>query len=394
MKEDSTYNNKGNFLKLVNTTNTYIGSAQDVSKTNININDIAIIMENSNNNIIENISITTETDYTINLTNSNNNKIINNYLNGNNFSGGNSTIIQTNSKNSTLFNNTPEIIILTDDNYNDYFINQTFIINKTAEATIGSDIYNKNMIFNHAITLKNPRNHTIYNGTITINSTETSNLNNLKLNITDDRKTVINIMTGKININNTNIIQTNNEKQAQTIYVNNNSTANIINTNITLNAPEINSDDNSKISTAIYSKDKTNIQYMNINVTSTKTEPNGKIVALTYPNQVLFSTITINSKNNAINDYINKNNILIYSNNFNISNNNITTGILQQQDTFTNTIYTSQIQTNNLTLNSPKTCGIKIINTNVELEDNILITKGKNRLYVSVIQIHKTYLKT
>ena len=133
MKEDSTYNNKGNFLKLVNTTNTYIGSAQDVSKTNININDIAIIMENSNNNIIENISITTQTDYVINLTNSNNNKITNNYLNGNNFRGGDSTVIQTNSKNNTLSNNIPEIIILTDDNYNDYFVNQIFNINKTVE---------------------------------------------------------------------------------------------------------------------------------------------------------------------------------------------------------------------------------------------------------------------
>ena len=380
--EDIKYNYEGNFLKLLNTTNTSVKPTEDVSNTTIDIKDIAIIMENSNNNIIDNVSITTQTDYVMNLTNSNNNIITNNYLNSNQFSGGDSTIIQTNSKNNILFNNTPEIIILTDDNYNDYFINQTFIINKTIEITLGSNIYNKNMTFNHAITIKNPKKYTIYNGSMILtDKTGTNNLNNLQFNVTDDRKTIINVMAGNVNLYYSNIIQTNKEKQAQTIYVNNNSTINIVYTNITLNAPEINSDDNSKISTAIYSKDKTNIQYMNINVTSTKTEPNGKIVALTYPNQVLFSTITINSKNNAIgiiNDYINKNNILIYSNNFNISNNNITTGILQQQDTFTNTIYTSQIQTNNLTLNSPKTCGIKIINTNVELEDNILITKGKN----------------
>ena len=55
-------------------------------------------MENSNNNIIDNVSITTQTDYVMNLTNSNNNIITNNYLNGNQFSGGDSTIIQTNSK--------------------------------------------------------------------------------------------------------------------------------------------------------------------------------------------------------------------------------------------------------------------------------------------------------
>ena len=388
MKKDTTYNTKGNFLKLVNTTNTYVGSALNVSNTTININDIAIIMENSNNNIIDNVSITTQSDYVMNLTNSNNNKITNNYLNGNNFRGGDGTIIQTNSKNNTLSNNIPEIIILTDDNYNDYFINQTFIINKTAEATIGSDIYNKNMIFNHAITLKNPRNHTIYNGTITINSTETSNLNNLKLNITDDRKTVINIMTGKININNTNIIQTNNEKQAQTIYVNNNSTANIINTNITLNAPEINSEDNTKISAVIYSEGRVTTNQTNININTTKTEENGKITAIIYPYMITSSTITINTKNNAI-GMINKNDKnthFIEFVDFNLYSNNQTIGLLEEETNLLgqSTITLLSLRSNNITLNSPNTIGVKTINTNIYLEYNTINTNGSNNIPVSI----------
>ena len=387
MKKDTTYNTKGNFLKLVNTTNTYLGLAENVSNTTINITDIAIIMENSNNNIIDNVSITTQSDYVMNLTNSNNNKITNNYLNGNNFRGGDSTIIQTNSKNNTLSNNIPEIIILTDDNYNDYFVNQIFNINKTAEATIGSDIYNKNMTFNHAITLKNPRNHIIYNGTITINSTETSNLNNLKLNITDDRKTAINIMTGKVNINNANITQTNNEKQAQTIYVNTNSIANILYTDITLNAPEINSEDNTKLSAAIYSKGIVNTNHNNININTTKTEENGKITAIIYPYNIISSTITINAKNNAI-GLITKNyddtSLTINDNNINVYSKNQSIGILDETSTLYNKTTGSyincllHISKNIITLNSPNTIGIKTTNITNQIMDNNIITNGNN----------------
>ena len=309
------YNYKGNFLKLSNTNNTYVGSAQDVSNTTININDIAIIMENSNNNIIENISITTQTDYVINLTNSNNNKITNNYLNGNDFSGGDSTVIQTNSKNNTLSNNIPEIIILTDDNYNDYFINQTFIINKTAEATIGSDIYNKNMIFNHAITLKNPRNYIIYNGTITLTENTTKSIiNGLIINNTDDRKTSLNINAKQVTINNLNIYQENKENQAQAIHISENASATISSINLTLNAPEINSEDNIKISTATYTEGSLTINKGLITINTTKTVENGKIIALINTN-ISNTNITVNAKNNATAILVNNKKVSISSNN-------------------------------------------------------------------------------
>ena len=58
--EDIKYNYEGNFLKLLNTTNTSVKPTEDVSNTTIDIKDIAIIMENSNNNIIDNVSITTQ----------------------------------------------------------------------------------------------------------------------------------------------------------------------------------------------------------------------------------------------------------------------------------------------------------------------------------------------
>ena len=391
MKKDSLYNTKGNFLKLVNTTNTYLRPAENVSNTTINITDIAIIMENSNNNIIDNVSITTQSDYVMNLTNSNNNKITNNYLNGNNFRGGDSTIIQTNSKNNTLSNNIPEIIILTDDNYNDYFVNQIFNINKTAEATIGSDIYNKNMTFNHAITLKNPRNHIIYNGTITINSTETSNLNNLKLNITDDRKTVINIITGKVNINNVNITQTNNEKQAQTIYVNTNSTANIINTNITLNAPEINSEDNTKVSTATYSEGSLTISKGTITVNTTKTEENGKIIALINTN-VSNTDITVNAKNNATAIFVNNKKV-------SISSTNITMNATQNTPIYIENSESSTIN-RNIILTNTTIQSIFKNTTNLSITKNNIIAENQTEIPLIIIEnsnkatITENYLET
>ena len=100
-------------------------------------------------------------------------------------------------------------------------------------------------------------------------------------------------MTGKVNINNANIIQTNTEKQAQTIYVNTDSTANILYTDITLNAPEINSEDNTKLSAAIYSKGIVNTNHNNININTTKTEENEKITSIIYPYNIISSTITI-----------------------------------------------------------------------------------------------------
>ena len=367
-------NYNSTFLKLVNTTNTYLGSRNNVSSANINIVNIAIILENSDNNIIDNITINTNTDYTINLTNSNNNTIINNYLNGNNFYGGDSAVIQTNSQNNIIQNNTPNVIILTNDNYNQYFINQTWIINKTVELILGSDIYNKNMTFNNAITLKNPRKYTIYNGTITINSTETSNLNILKLNITDDRKTVINVMAGTLNINNANITQINNENQAQTIYVNTNSKVNIVNINITLNAPEINSEDNTKVSTAAYSEGSLTIHRGNITVNTTKTVQNGKIIAMINIGSIYLSNITMNSENNAIafiknifNDTAVSN---IGSNNFNLYSKNQTIGIISENHTF--------LRDNNITLNSPYTTGIIQTNGYLILENNKIITNGTN----------------
>ncbi|WP_288652946.1 hypothetical protein, partial [uncultured Methanosphaera sp.] len=385
------YNYKGNFLKLSNTNNTYVGSAQDISNTTININDIAIIMENSNNNIIENISITTQTDYVINLTNSNNNKITNNYLNGNNFRGGDSTVIQTNSKNNRISNNTPEIIILTNNNYNDYFINQIFTPN-APEIVLGSNLYNKNMTFNHPISLKNPRNYIIYNGTITLTENTTKSIiNGLIINNTDDRKTSLNINAKQVTINNLNIYQENKENQAQAIHISENASATISSINLTLNAPEINSEDNIKISTATYTEGSLTINKGLITINTTKTVENGKIIALINTN-ISNTNITVNAKNNATA-------ILVNNKKVSISSNNITMNATQNTPIYMENSESSTINKNTIITNTTIQNIFKNT-TRLSITANNMIAENQTKIPLIIIEnsdkatITENYLKT
>ena len=104
--------------------------------------------------------------------------------------------IKNNNSTITYSKNTPGLKI-TNDNYDQYFINQTYIGNKDV-IELGSDFYNKSFIFNKAITVENNNNYTIYNGTIRSNN-GTVILNNLNLNFNKDNTTII---YGEVTINN------------------------------------------------------------------------------------------------------------------------------------------------------------------------------------------------
>lgn len=300
-------NNQSVFLKLINTNNTSIRSDEDVGETKVILNKTAVIMENSNNNKINGISIYTKTNNTIELNNSNNNTITDNMLNGNDIDGGDQSVLEINCKNNIIENNTHNIsVIITDDNYNHYFINNTFIIRGVLTAEIGSDLYNKTMIFPNTITIDNQGNYTIYNGSITLsNTTEKSSLNNLRFNITDEREYAIKITapiveeSKQLTINNCSIIQTNIQEVAHTIYVTENTTIYINNINITLNAPETDSDNLEEISSAVYSKYYTSIERANIKVNTTKTLANGKIIGI-INTRFVYANMTMNAKNNAV----------------------------------------------------------------------------------------------
>ena len=90
-------------------------------------------------------------------------QVISNFLKTENLMG-KYAVKTINVTNLTIEFNKPGTII-TNENYNQYFTNQ--ILNSDIDVIeLGSNFYNKNMIFNHKVLIENPNNYTIYNGTL------------------------------------------------------------------------------------------------------------------------------------------------------------------------------------------------------------------------------------
>ena len=89
-------------------------------------------------------------------------------------------------------------VLITNENYNQYFTNQTL----NSDITIiefGSDLINKSMIFNHPVIIENPNNYTVYNGTIIFTENATnSNMTGINIHNTDDRQTSLKIDSKKL----------------------------------------------------------------------------------------------------------------------------------------------------------------------------------------------------
>jgi len=177
-------------------------------------NNLQITLNNTQTNIEYcNITSLTQTETPLIIAdNGSTGNIRNNYLMTNDLIGA-LTIKSTNSA-MTISSNKPEIVLnLTDDNYNNYFDDNGVYNGSTQvdKIELKSNLYNKNLTFNNGIILNNTEGHTIYNGTITLNSTTKITLENLKINNTDERNSSI-IATGKTKITNTDIYQEGNNK--------------------------------------------------------------------------------------------------------------------------------------------------------------------------------------
>ena len=85
----------------------------------------------------------------------------------------------------------------------------------------GSDLINKNMIFNHPVIIENPNNYTIYNGTIIFTENATnSNMTGINIHNTDDRQTSLEIYS-TVTIKNNIIYHENNNTPAKIIIIGN-----------------------------------------------------------------------------------------------------------------------------------------------------------------------------
>lgn len=412
----------GSYLIANNSNNTYIGKGSASSNPTINITNIPIKYINSNGLTINNTTIYSNDLYMINLTNSSNNVITNNYLlNTQRLNGGENSIYKSNTNNNTLFNNTPTVTILTNENYNTLFTNGV-LTSKIDIITLGSNIYNKNMTFTEKIELYNPNNYTIYNGTLTFKDNATnSNVESLILNSTDDRTTLININNSDVKLAYLTIYHKNNKNIARTIVYDSNVTdynqgGGIINCNITLLGPEIKTDNNMASLIAVYVLKARNpyMQYSNVNVEYLTSDKQGNISAVVSENSngmgISYNNITLKADNNAVavNGFINnayQNKINITSNNkataYNIENfntatfqicdnititaNNSAVGVNVNNSHVANSYSYSSIQTSKIILNTKNGIVIQINNsTDTRINSNNLVLNATNGIVISL----------
>ena len=188
-------------ILFTNTTNTILNNSRSITS-----NNTGIVLVNSNNNTIVKNNANTTSKYAVTLTNSVNNTIVNNvFYSNNNSLGGDYSVESTGNNNIT--NNTPTIILLTNQTYSTLF-NTDGIYSYTGDGdtlALASNLYGVDLIFNNtSINMVNTGNYTIYNGTIKFLSTDKIyssfigiNINNVNKSaiITDFENNVINSLT-------------------------------------------------------------------------------------------------------------------------------------------------------------------------------------------------------
>ena len=173
----------GAFAYIENSTNTTIGDEENLESVMIETKDTAIIIKNSTQTNIQGIKAIVNNSVAIELENSNNNIITNNYLQAqNNYSD--NAVHQSDELVNEIRDNRPDYVKLTDENYVKYFTDGVY--NRAIQPIIevASDINNKTLTFNNPNTvIYSQNNYTINGGIIKFTSEATgSNLTNITTN--------------------------------------------------------------------------------------------------------------------------------------------------------------------------------------------------------------------
>ena len=261
---------------LINSHNNIINDINAISSSKSS----AIVLINSTNNTIENCnSIISTQEYTINLTNSSNNNIQNNYITNNQQYGGNNAILlDENSNENQLLNNSNTLVYLNDDTYEQLFTDN--VLNQGNIIEINGDLHNKTMIFNNAVTI-NGNYYTLYNSPIIVNNSY--NYQSIHM---------INFPMLKSNINKNTTI---NNLKIETDEI---STVLEINKNTTLNNIEIKQVNtiNTHIETIVVNKEDLNINNVKINISS-----ENDVIAITDHNSSsTYQNLQLNIKGNKV----------------------------------------------------------------------------------------------
>ena len=347
---------------------------------NMEINNITtnattgIIINNSDNITITKATIYTTNDYPITLTNTNNANISDNYLVQTNGVMGNNAV-KSDNENTIIEDNSPIAIEITNDNYNQYFTNE--ILNDETPniiITFGSDIYNKNMTFTKTVQIENPKNYTLYNTTLSfINQSTRSKINNIKMNSTDNRTTLIYSNVVILNVTNSTIYHNSQNNLTRTIYADTKASQLLLTyNNITTIGKEIKTENNIPSNIMIYdayNQEWTRLYpiYNNFNISYSESDGEGT-TQLVYNLQARhsydYNNITINGDNNAV--FITNFDRLSY-NNIQITSNNEITAIKYN------------ISSNN---------GIRVLNNNIKLNASKTTTIYVNSMYSKAIQLN------
>jgi len=237
----NTFNNNI-ILTLKNATYTNNNNKKNITIENSQNSQLAINtitgivnVKNSDNITLTNNSVTSTEEYAVILENTANSLVNKNRLYGQEKQGDHA-VSNTDTTNTIKDNIPADEIILTDENYAQYFDENSKFIPETPELKmkLGSDLHNKDLILPNEITFDGT-GYTIYNGTITATGNNIKIIENMTINNNDNRTSSIIVENGHVQLANNNIYQEGNNKIVIKLENNTNSKTTINNNTININ---------------------------------------------------------------------------------------------------------------------------------------------------------------
>ena len=412
-------------IKSYNITIDSANTTMNINKVTItNTNNKPVVILGSNNNIIQSNNFMTNGNYTIELTGKNNtiikNTLIADILVGN-------ECVKADNTTNTINNNKPTYknIILTDDNYKQYFNeNSTFVAPENMtdiHLLLKGNLYNKDFIFNTTLIIGNYTTATVYNGTFILQQSKKSTLENITIINTDNKNAIIlnnsrdnSISYMNITTKTPSIIINSTYLQSTGLLYNNittispNKTYSIVLSNVT-GYPRIQNNNITTIgstnTSSLYISENLNYNQMQLglygNNIITKGNGNDTIIYSIYDKNTVAESLGYSS--NIINTIGTQNAISIYMINNMINTSRVSRSVSSNTIKTIASNYTSnivvkgslsvRIDSNKLNTNSTSSINIDIENTNPTINKNILTTDSENVILIKIQNMNNSNIE-